>query len=194
MRSKLLKMARFPQCLLFFRLLFLVCGHGIVAARDVKPAAVADPKDLDGKFTISDFHKTANIGSPERTRLVHLVHKYSLKDHSHDNMENSKGGLFTVDELHNNFQAGKMLPIFFPNKDPATSPFLPKKVAESIPFSSAKLPEILRLFSIAPGSSLAKSLEDTLSKCEYAAAKGETKTCATSLESMLDFVSSAFKG
>ncbi|KAK8530070.1 hypothetical protein V6N12_060828 [Hibiscus sabdariffa] len=170
------------------------CGHGIVAARDVKPAAaVADPRDLDGKFTISDFHKMANIGSPERTKLVALVERYSLRDHSHDNMENSKGGLFTVDELHNNFQAGKMLPIFFPNKDPATSPFLPKKVADSIPFSSAKLPEILRLFSIARGSPLAKSMEDTLSKCEYAPVKGETKTCATSLESMVDFLSGAFK-
>ncbi|XP_022762236.1 BURP domain-containing protein 5-like [Durio zibethinus] len=108
-------------------------------------------------------------------------------------MENAKGGLFTVDELHNNFHAGKMLPIFFPNKDPATSPFLPKKVADSIPFSSSKLAEILQLFSIPPGSSVAKSMEDTIKKCEYAPGKGETKTCATSLESMVDFVSGAFK-
>ncbi|XWS67565.1 hypothetical protein CRYUN_Cryun04dG0016900 [Craigia yunnanensis] len=108
-------------------------------------------------------------------------------------MENSKGGLFNVDELHNTFHAGKMLPIFFPNKDPATSPLLPKKVADSIPFSSSKLPEILQLFSIPPGSSLAKAMEDTLQKCEYAPGKGETKTCATSLESMVDFVSGAFK-
>ncbi|KAK6240565.1 hypothetical protein SCA6_005954 [Theobroma cacao] len=37
-------------------------------------------------------------------------------------------------------------------------------------------------------------MEDTLQKCEIAPGKGETKTCATSLESMVDFVSGAFKG
>ncbi|XVE94061.1 hypothetical protein REPUB_Repub01dG0247900 [Reevesia pubescens] len=173
---------------------FVQCGHGIEGARNVKqPATTTDPKDLDGKFTISNFHKTVNIESPEKTSLKALVEKYSLRDHSHDNMENSKGGLFTVDELHNNFHAGKKQQILFPNKDPATSPFLPKKVADSIPFSSSKLPEILQLFSIPPGSSLAKSMGDTLQKCEYAPGKGETKTCATSLESMVDFVLEAPK-
>ncbi|XP_052484936.1 BURP domain-containing protein 17-like [Gossypium raimondii] len=111
----------------------LSCGHGINGARDVKPVPVANPKDLDGKFTISDFHKTVNIG-------------------------------------------------------PSISTSLPKKIADSIPFSSSKLPQILQLYSIAPGSSLAKSMADTLPK-----SKGETKTCATSFQSMVDFVSGAFK-
>ncbi|TYI37934.1 hypothetical protein ES332_A03G250400v1, partial [Gossypium tomentosum] len=126
-------MAQFIQCLLFSCLLLLLCGHGINGARDVKPVTVVNPKDLEGKFTISDFHKTVNI-------------------------------------------------------DPSISPFFSKKIADSIPFSSSKLPQILQLFSIAPGSSLAKSMADTLSS-----AKGETKTCATSLQSMVDFVSGAFK-
>ncbi|EOX97315.1 BURP domain-containing-like protein [Theobroma cacao] len=153
-------MAGFTHWLLFSYLLLLICGHGIDGARDVKPDGWNwrdVPRDLEGKFSISDFHQTVNIASPEKTSLRALVEKYSLRDHSHDNMENSKGGLFT-------------------------------KVADSIPFSSSKLPEILQLFSIPPGSSLAKAMEDTLQKC-VAPGKGETKTCATSLESMVDFVS-----
>ncbi|KAH1099207.1 hypothetical protein J1N35_016128 [Gossypium stocksii] len=93
-------MAQFIQCLLFSCLLLLLCGHGINGARDVKPVPVANPKDLDGKFTISDFHKT--------------------------------------------------------------------KITDSIPLSSSKLPQILQLFSTAPGSSLSKSMADTLQKCEHA--------------------------
>ncbi|MBA0649573.1 hypothetical protein Goklo_017121 [Gossypium klotzschianum] len=83
-------MVQFIQCLLFSCLLLLLCGHGINGARDVKPVPVANPKDLDGKFTISDFQKTVNIGSlaEKASVLQGLVAKYSFKDHSHDNMEN----------------------------------------------------------------------------------------------------------
>ncbi|KAK8364599.1 hypothetical protein V6Z11_A03G246500, partial [Gossypium hirsutum] len=103
-----------PPFLLFSCLLLLLCGHGINGARDVKPVTLVNPKDLDGKFTISDFHKTVNIGSPAEKASV-------------------LQGL---------------------------------KIADSIPFSSSKLPQILQLFSIAPGSSLAKSMADTLAKIE----------------------------
>ncbi|PPD89333.1 hypothetical protein GOBAR_DD13697 [Gossypium barbadense] len=180
-------MVQFIQCLLFSCLLLLLCGHGINGARDVKPVPVANPQDLDGKFTISDFHKTVNIGS--------LAEKASVLQ--------GLGGLFTVDELHNNFDTGKILPIFFPNKDPSISTSLPKKIADSIPFSSSKLPQILQLYSIAPGSSLAKSMTDTLPKCEHAPGitnitnyhqlKVKPRPCATSFQSMVDFVSGAFK-
>ncbi|XVF45767.1 hypothetical protein PTKIN_Ptkin02bG0232700 [Pterospermum kingtungense] len=64
-------MARFTQWLLLISyLLPIVCGQS----------------DLEGKFTISDFHKTVNIESPEKAALQSLVKKYSLRDHSHDNM------------------------------------------------------------------------------------------------------------
>ncbi|TYG81275.1 hypothetical protein ES288_D02G286000v1 [Gossypium darwinii] len=144
-------MVQFIQCLLFSCLLLLLCGHGINGARDVKPVPVANPQDLDGKFTISDFHKTVNIGS--------LAEKASVLQ-----------GL---------------------------------KIADSIPFSSSKLPQILQLYSIAPGSSLAKSMTDTLPKCEHAPGitnitnyhqlKVKPRPCATSFQSMVDFVSGAFK-
>lgn len=68
-----------------------------------------------------------------------------------------------------------------------TATFLPRQVAESIPFSSNRLPEILNQFSMKPGSVTAEMIKNTIKECEERAIKGEEKHCATSLESMIDF-------
>nr|ACU16579.1 unknown [Glycine max] len=68
------------------------------------------------------------------------------------------------------------------------SHFLPKKEAESIPFSISQLPSVLQLFSISEDSPQANAMRDTLDQCEAEPITGETKICATSLESMLEFV------
>ncbi|WOK98568.1 BURP domain-containing protein 3-like [Canna indica] len=65
--------------------------------------------------------------------------------------------------------------------------FVTKKEADSIPFSSDKLPEILGRFSVAPGSDEAKAMKTTLHECELPAVRGEKRYCATSLESMVEF-------
>ncbi|GMH12432.1 hypothetical protein Nepgr_014273 [Nepenthes gracilis] len=65
--------------------------------------------------------------------------------------------------------------------------FLPRVVSESIPFSSEKLPEILKELSVSPGSGEAKSIEQTIRGCEAKGVAVEEKYCATSLESMVDF-------
>ncbi|KAK1266840.1 BURP domain-containing protein 3 [Acorus gramineus] len=67
---------------------------------------------------------------------------------------------------------------------------LPRRTAESLPFSSAKLPEILSRLSVDPKSEQAAEMKTTLRECEDPAAKGEDKHCATSLESMVDFTTS----
>ncbi|KAJ6845467.1 uncharacterized protein M6B38_287090 [Iris pallida] len=72
----------------------------------------------------------------------------------------------------------------------APAPLLPRRVASSIPFSSAKLPEILSRFSIRPNSEEADAVRSTLRMCEEPANDGETKFCATSLESMADLSAS----
>ncbi|XP_006856051.2 BURP domain protein USPL1 isoform X1 [Amborella trichopoda] len=69
----------------------------------------------------------------------------------------------------------------------ATSP-LPRQEADSIPFASASLPDILRRFSIPPDSPLAKKVARNLHICESPPLMGERKFCATSLESLHDFV------
>uniref|UniRef100_A0A7N0TM47 BURP domain-containing protein n=1 Tax=Kalanchoe fedtschenkoi TaxID=63787 RepID=A0A7N0TM47_KALFE len=65
--------------------------------------------------------------------------------------------------------------------------FVPRQVADSIPFSSDKLPAILTKLSVKPESPTAQLIKDTLKECELPAEEGEVKTCATSLESMIDF-------
>jgi hypothetical protein len=65
--------------------------------------------------------------------------------------------------------------------------FLPRKVANSIPFSSNKLENIFNKFSIKEGSKEAEIVKRTISECEANGIKGEEKLCVTSLESMVDF-------
>ncbi|XP_031503646.1 BURP domain-containing protein 5-like [Nymphaea colorata] len=66
--------------------------------------------------------------------------------------------------------------------------FLPRQQAQAIPFSTSNLTTILKTFSIQPHSEYASFTRQTLQDCEGPALKGEVKYCATSLESMIDFV------
>ncbi|KAF3780989.1 hypothetical protein EJ110_NYTH37875 [Nymphaea thermarum] len=66
--------------------------------------------------------------------------------------------------------------------------FLPRPQAQAIPFSTSNLTTILKMFSIQPHSEHASLTRRTLEDCEKPALKGEVKYCATSLESMIDFV------
>lgn len=68
--------------------------------------------------------------------------------------------------------------------------FLPHQLANSLPFSSDKLPEILDKLSIKPDSAEARMVKNTINECEKHGLKGEEKYCATSLESMVNFSTS----
>ncbi|XP_054819919.1 BURP domain-containing protein 3-like [Prosopis cineraria] len=68
------------------------------------------------------------------------------------------------------------------------SSLLPHEVVKSVPFSSSKVAQILKEFSVKPGSTEAKVLKETIEMCEKPGVKGEEKYCATSLESMVDFI------
>ncbi|XP_045811042.1 BURP domain protein RD22-like [Trifolium pratense] len=70
------------------------------------------------------------------------------------------------------------------------SKFLPKEVADSIPFSSNKMENILHKFSIKKGSKESEIVKNTINECEEKGIKGEEKLCVTSLESMVDFATS----
>ncbi|XP_027080235.1 BURP domain-containing protein 5-like [Coffea arabica] len=72
----------------------------------------------------------------------------------------------------------------------STTAFLPRQVANSIPFSSKSVPEILNKYSLNPQSQDAGIIKETIAECEVPAMKGEDKYCATSLESMVDFTTS----
>ena len=72
-------------------------------------------------------------------------------------------------------------------------PFLPKNIANSIPFSSIKLPERLSKFSVKQNTLESETIKDTISECEAPGIKGQEKYCATSLEKMLDFTTTGKK-
>ena len=82
--------------------------------------------------------------------------------------------------------------LHFTRMSPVTA-FLPRSLAKILPFSLKKLPEILSVFSIRSNSVEAKALKKTLRECEEPAAVGESRYCATSLESMVDFSTSQLK-
>ncbi|XP_062111724.1 BURP domain-containing protein 3-like [Humulus lupulus] len=63
--------------------------------------------------------------------------------------------------------------LHFPIED--HSRFLPKEVADSIPFSISQLPNLLQLFSITKGSSEAKYMEETIQDCGIKPIDGEIK-------------------
>ncbi|XP_014491954.1 BURP domain-containing protein BNM2A [Vigna radiata var. radiata] len=122
--------------------------------------------------------------SDENHETVHTEHEHAHV-HSHmDHMDPSVMVFLTFEDL----KVGKTMAVYFPKRDPATSPKLwPREEAESLPFSLNELPYLLKIFSFSPNSPQAKAMEDTLRECESKAIKGEVKFCATSLESMLDF-------
>jgi len=68
--------------------------------------------------------------------------------------------------------------------------FLPRSLAEAIPFSSDKLSVVLEKLNISQGSETALAMKQTLQVCESPANSGESKYCATSLESMVDYATS----
>ena len=108
--------------------------------------------------------------------------------HTHD-VDISMHIFFTISDL----KVGKRIPVYFSKRDLDTSPhLLPREEVESIPFSSSRLPYLLQFFGFSQGSSQAIAMADTLKHCETEPIKGETKSCVTSLESMLDFASGVF--
>ncbi|XP_065848818.1 BURP domain protein RD22-like [Euphorbia lathyris] len=69
--------------------------------------------------------------------------------------------------------------------------FLPRRVADMIPFSSTNFSQILHKFSIKPNSTMSKIMKKTIKECEEEPTlEGEEKYCATSLEGMVDFITS----
>ncbi|KZV17744.1 hypothetical protein F511_01553 [Dorcoceras hygrometricum] len=125
-----------------------------------------------------------------RIELVYESRDDESPSHMHiHNMNPALIVFFFVEDL----KIGNTIPVYFPRKEPSSSPnLLPKEEADSIPFKSEELHNILQFLSFPYESSQAVAMQNTLRSCESAPIKGETKICATSLESMLDFVQTIF--
>ncbi|XP_045819691.1 BURP domain-containing protein 12-like [Trifolium pratense] len=93
-----------------------------------------------------------------------------------------KTGFFNLDDLH----VGNVMTLQFPVQE--VSHFLSRKEADSPPLSMSQLQSVLQFFSISKDSPQAKYMKRTLEECEGETITGETKICASSLKSMLQFV------
>lgn len=104
-----------------------------------------------------------------------------------DRIDPSGKIFFKMEDL----KVGKTMAIYLTNKDPSTSPhLLSREEANSIPFSSAKIAQIIDFFRFSKDSHQAKAIEYTIKQCELEPLEDELRFCATSLESMLDYASS----
>jgi hypothetical protein len=68
--------------------------------------------------------------------------------------------------------------------------FLLHRLAEVIPFSCDKLYVALEKLDISKGFDMALAMKQNLKGCEGPANSGESRYCATSLESMIDYTTS----
>lgn len=114
------------------------------------------------------------------------MHAHHIHAHPSSHMHHMDPSL-VVFFMMGDLKEGKTMPIYFPKRDPSSPHLLPKEEADQIPFSLKQLPNLLQHFSFSQASPQAKAMEETLTQCEFKPIKGETKLCATSLESMLDF-------
>ncbi|XP_065631722.1 BURP domain-containing protein 12 isoform X2 [Quercus suber] len=139
------------------------------------------------KQEVKESNYITSYGDREESKSSVIEHENNMttKPSSHmDHLGAFKSGFFTMDDLF----VGNIMPLYFPIQE--LSEFLPREEADSIPFSMPQLPNVLQLFSIPIDSPNARAMEDTLQQCEATPITGETKLCATSLESMLAFVHS----
>nr|AYN06992.1 lyciumin precursor peptide [Lycium barbarum var. barbarum] len=145
-----------------------------------------DVKKLRQPYGVGIWYEAANEGQVKKLRQPYGVGSWYNTATKKDVNENLPvTPYFFETDLH---QGKKMNLPSLKNYNPA--PILPRKVADSIPFSSDKIEEILKHFSIDKDSEGAKMIKKTIKMCEEQAGNGEKKYCATSLESMVDFTSS----
>lgn len=139
-------------------------------------------KENDGVFL---YNPGSHHHSPDVDVRIERVHSpSSSSSHMHHHMDSSLIVFFFVEDL----KEGNTLPIHFPRREASTSPhLLPREEADAIPFSYEDLNYLLHFFDFNRGSHQAIAMENTLRQCESKPIMGETKLCATSLESMLDF-------
>uniref|UniRef100_A0A1D1ZGU6 Dehydration-responsive protein RD22 n=1 Tax=Anthurium amnicola TaxID=1678845 RepID=A0A1D1ZGU6_9ARAE len=114
-----------------------------------------------------------------------FVYKYAATETQiHDDPD------VTLFFLEKDMYAGAKMSLHFTRTQPKGA-FLSRSAANSIPFSSAKLPDVLTRFALQPNSREAEAMKQTLQECEEPAAAGESRHCATSLESMVDFATAS---
>ncbi|BAT77478.1 BURP domain-containing protein [Vigna angularis] len=136
----------------------------------------------DGENENDDDDKKKEKGKKYKSEKI-------IESDNHKHMAPELNVFFTPDDL----KVGKIMPIYFSKKNSSKSPkFLTREETDKVPFSSKHLPYLLKFFSIPKHSPQAKAMKYTLKQCEFENMEGETKFCATSLESLFDFAHGLF--
>ncbi|XP_071726144.1 BURP domain-containing protein BNM2A-like [Rutidosis leptorrhynchoides] len=120
------------------------------------------------------------------------MHQHGHHDHQSSSSTNQIDPQLMVFYMLKDLKLGQVRPIHFPDRQLSPSQMLSKREADNIPFSVDELPNLLRFFSFSQGSPQAIAMESTLIECEDKPIKGETKFCATSLESVHEYVNDIF--
>lgn len=118
--------------------------------------------------------------SHEDIRIEQVHHTHGP---SHMHIDPSVIVFFLPEDL----KLGNTIPVYFPRRTLEASRMISKEQADSIPFSVKDLPNLLERFSFSPGSPQATAMKETLQECESKPIQGETKTCPTSYQSMIEF-------
>ncbi|XP_020227180.1 BURP domain protein RD22 [Cajanus cajan] len=165
-------------------------GHG---NPNPKPNPKPKPKPKRKGTSVSVGKGGVNVHTGPKGKPVHVgVGPHSPFDYNYaasDTQLNSDPNValfFLEKDLHQ----GTKFNLHFTPTSNIEATFLPRTVADSIPFSSNKVSDTLNEFSITPGSDEAQTVKNTLSECQERGIKGEEKRCVTSLESMVDFATS----
>lgn len=153
-------------------------GHVTVVPKGRKPGGTTVNVGKGG-VVVNTPHKK----KPVRVNASPFVYTYAATDTQIRTDPNV--ALFFLEK---DLKPGNKMTLHFTQT--ATSSFISRNKANSIPFTSAKLPSIIKHFSLQPDSVEAESMKKTLSECEAPAMTGERKVCATSLESMVEFTTS----
>ncbi|XWS30796.1 hypothetical protein CRYUN_Cryun23aG0020700 [Craigia yunnanensis] len=169
---------------------------GYVVDEDEEKSSPSSSKimNFDNVNVVPHFHNDVNgveeTKSPQPSSKA--MEHHIMENHGHDDIGSEDVGVFTIDDVRA-FNVGRKLSTFFSIRNHSLYPgFLPREVADSIPFSSSEILKILQFFSVSPDSPKGKAVKDTLKRCEIEPAKGETKICVASSESMLEFLRNAF--
>ncbi|KDP34221.1 hypothetical protein JCGZ_07792 [Jatropha curcas] len=161
-----------------------VGGKGGVNVNAGKPGKRTNVGVGKGGVTVTTGHKGKPVYVGVRPGPSPFNYVYAATENQlHDD---PTVALFFLEE---DMYIGKTMNLHF-TENPNIATFLPRQVANSIPFTSKKLPEIYNEFSVKPGSTEAEIMKTTIRECEEPGIKGEKKYCATSLESMIDFSTS----
>ncbi|GAB4853913.1 hypothetical protein Ancab_018122 [Ancistrocladus abbreviatus] len=170
---------------LLYALVLLLCLLRASAAREL--AGKGNPRNTQIEYDhrAMDAHRDDDIKEMPHQRMnAHTPSSLASSD-----LDPSLNVFFKVEDV----KVGKLIPLYFPIKDPSTTPnILPREEVDPIPFSSSQLPYLLDFFQLPPNSPQAHAMDETLKHCEFHPLEGETKFCANSLESMLENLRAIF--